>query len=87
MDKRYDNIHRSILSIRGGNHLLPVERKSMNIEINESHFRMLEELCKNFYVVPGQTPKDPGKAIEMMIDREYNRYSPPVYQTSGFDRQ
>jgi len=57
------------------------------IQISDSHFTMLKAMCENYYAIPGDTPADPNKIVERMIDYEYRKYSPPEYKTTGFDRQ
>jgi len=57
------------------------------IQISDGSFKMLEEMCKSYYVVKGEKPADPNKIVERMINDEWNNYSPPEYQTPGFDRQ
>lgn len=57
------------------------------LKISDGHFRRLKILCKEYYVVRGEKPEDPGKVVERLIDDDYRNYDPPEYQTTGFDRQ
>jgi len=57
------------------------------IQVSDGSFKMLEEMCKNYYSIPGEKPADPNKIVERMISDEWSNYSPPEYRTPGFDRQ
>ena len=58
----------------------------MKIEISDSVKNKLDVLCEEWYSVKGEKPMPRGKAIEQMIRREWDKFSPPQYQTSGFER-
>lgn len=64
------------------------ERRMKTVEISDSHFNKLEWLRHNWYCVKGQQPRETTSSLmERLIDDEMSKASPPVYQTTGFDRQ
>lgn len=56
------------------------------IELDNRHARMLKKLCAEWFAIPGKDPLDSSKALNMLIESEYQKFDPPTYQTSGFER-
>jgi len=44
-------------------------------------------MCRDWFVVEGEKPMKIELALDHIIEREYNKYSPPECKTPGFDRQ